>query len=219
MNDYDEYDNKEYSHIGSYRFLRQQLKSNQHAEKNSSLPWHQTQHSLPCSYQTLNYSANNSWKPQTRHFASFPLSPEEIISKKKYSSSKFIQHQLFGILFYSFRGFIVKQRFIIFIPTYPTPVEECSAKKILRKGRKGIAAEKNWAREEIETLITLWGSNEILYNVSFHLSKDKQSAAVKQITEQWETNEENVSKKMVSLRSYYCQLRSQYKSVKNKERQ
>ena len=63
MNEYDEYDNKEYSHIGSYRFLRQQLKSNQHAEKNSSLPWHQTQHSLPCSYQTLNYLANDSWKP------------------------------------------------------------------------------------------------------------------------------------------------------------
>ena len=216
MNEYDEYDNEEDSYIGYNRFLLQQLKSNQHAEKNNSLSWHQTQHSLPCSYQTLNYSANNSWKPQTRHFASFPLSPEEIISKKKYSSSKFIQHQLFSILFYSFRGFIVKQRFIIFIPTYPTPVEECSAKKILRKGRKGIAAEKNWAREEIETLITLWGSNEILYNVSFHLSKDKKSAAVKQITEQWETNEENFSKKMASLRSYYCQLRSQYKSAKTK---
>ena len=63
MNEYDEYDNKEYSYTGSYRFLQQQLKSNQHAEKNSSLPWHQTQHSLPCSYQTLNYSANDSWKP------------------------------------------------------------------------------------------------------------------------------------------------------------
>ena len=93
------------------------------------------------------------------------------------------------------------------------------SKKNIEEGRKEIAAEKNWAREEIETLITLWGSNEILYNVSFHLSKDKKSAAVKQITEQWETNEENVSKKMVSLRSYYCQLRSQYKSAQNKERQ
>ena len=29
-------------------------------------------------------------------------------------------------------------------------------------------------------------------------------------------NEENVSKKMASLRSYYCQLRSQYKSAKTK---
>ena len=90
----------------------------------------------------------------------------------------------------------------------PTPVEECSAKKISRKGRKGIAAEKNWTREEIETLITLWEGNEILYvSLSDYLNKDKK-AAVKQIAEQLETNEENFSKKMASLRSYYCQLRS-----------
>ena len=82
MNEYDEYDNEEDSYIGYNRFLLRQLKSNQHDEKNNSLSWHQTQHSLPCSYQTLNYSANNSWKPQTRDFASSPLSPEEIISKK-----------------------------------------------------------------------------------------------------------------------------------------
>ena len=110
MNEYDEYDNEEDSYIGYNRFLLQQLKSNQHAEKNNSLSWHQTQHSLPCSYQTLNYSANNSWKPQTRHFASSP----SIITgrndiKKKYSSSKFKQRQLLGILFSGFRGFIVKQ--------------------------------------------------------------------------------------------------------------
>ena len=33
MNKYDEYDNEEYSYIGHNRFLLQQLKSNQHAEK------------------------------------------------------------------------------------------------------------------------------------------------------------------------------------------
>ena len=92
------------------------------------------------------------------------------------------------------------------------------SKKNIEEGRKEIAAEKNWAREEIETLITLWEGNEILYNVSLsdYLNKDKKSAAVKQIAEQLETNEENVSKKMASLRSYYCQLRSQYKSAKTK---
>ena len=52
-----------------------------------------------------------------------------------------------------------------------------------------------------------------------NLNKDKKSAAVKQIAEQLETNEENVSKKMTSLRSYYCQLRSQCKSAKTKRRQ
>ena len=100
----------------------------------------------------------------------------------------------------------------------PTPAEECTAKKISRKGRKEMAAEKNWTREETETLITLWEGNEILYNVSLsdYLDKDKKSVAVKQIAEQLETNEENVSKNMASLRSYYCQLRSQYKSAKTK---
>ena len=60
------------------------------------------------------------------------------------------------------------------------------SKKNIEEGRKEIAAEKNWAREEIETLITLWEGNEILYNVSLsdnnkdnHLNKDKKSAAVK----------------------------------------
>ena len=60
MDEYDEHNNEEDSYIGYKRFLLQQLKSNQHAEKNNSLSWHLTQHSLTCSYQTLNYSANNS---------------------------------------------------------------------------------------------------------------------------------------------------------------
>ena len=90
-------------------------------------------------------------------------------------------------------------------------------KKISRKGRKGIDAEKNWTREEIETLTILWEGKEILYvSLSDNLNKDKKSAAVKQIAEQLETNEENVSKKMTSRRSYYCQWRSQYKSAKTK---
>ena len=54
-----------------------------------------------------------------------------------------------------------------------------------RKGGKGIAAEKNWTREETETLMTLWEGCKILYNVSLseYLNKDKKSAAVKQIAE------------------------------------
>ena len=41
MNEYDEYDTEEDSYIGYNRFLLQLLKSNQHAEKNNSLSWHQ----------------------------------------------------------------------------------------------------------------------------------------------------------------------------------
>ena len=51
---------------------------------------------------------------------------------------------------------------------------------------------------------------------TFYLNKDKKSAAIKQIAEQLETNEENVSKKRARLKSYYCQLGSQYKSAKTK---
>ena len=109
MNEYDEYDNKEYSYTGSYRFLQQQLKSNQHAEKNSSLPWHQTKQSLPCSYQTLNYSANDSWKPPKLGILRHLRYHRKKRYQKKYNSSKFKQRQLFGILFPSFRGFIAKQ--------------------------------------------------------------------------------------------------------------
>ena len=53
MNEYDEYDNEEDSYIGYNRFLLQQLKSNQHAEKNNSLSLHETQHSLLSSYRYL----------------------------------------------------------------------------------------------------------------------------------------------------------------------
>ena len=46
----------------------------------------------------------------------------------------------------------------------------------------------------------LWEGNKILYNVSLsdYLNKVKKLAAVKQISEQLEANEENISKKMAS---------------------
>ena len=128
MNEYDEYDNEEDSYIGYNRFLLQQLKSNQHAEKNNSLSWHQTQHSLPCSYQTLNYSANNSWKLQTRHFASTPLSPEEIISK---TSAVAVNPNSV-----SFSAFSSWSNNDSSSSHPPTPVEECSAKKNIEEGKE-----------------------------------------------------------------------------------
>ena len=50
--------------------------------------------------------------------------------------------------------------------THPHLLKNVQQKKYRGKRRKGIAAEKNWTREEIETLIMLWEGNEILYNVS-----------------------------------------------------
>ena len=133
MNEYNEYDNEEHSYIGYNKFLLQQLKSNQHAEKNNFLSSHQTQHSLPCTYQTLNYSANNSQKPQTKHFTSSPLSPEETVSKTitvainsniasfSASSSQLSEDSLSNNDSSS-------------SPT-PKPAEECSTKKY--RGREG----------------------------------------------------------------------------------
>ena len=143
MNEYDEYDNEEDSYIGYNRFLLQQLKSNQHAEKNNSLSWHQTQHSLPCSYQTLNYSANNSWKPQTRHFASSPLSPEEIISKK---STVAVNSN--SVSFSKLSSQVSEESLSnnCASSSHPrTPVEECSAKKNIEEGK-----DRNCRGEELD---------------------------------------------------------------------
>ena len=88
------------------------------------------------------------------------------------------------------------------------------------RGREG--KELPWRRigleKRLKRLLRFGEVNKMLYNVSLsdYLNKDKKSAAVKQIAEQLETYEENISKKMHSLRSYYCQLRSQYKGAKTK---
>ena len=64
----------------------------------------------------------------------------------------------------------------------------------------------------------LWKGNKILYNVwlSDYLNKVKKLGAVKQIAEQLEATEENISKEIARRKSYYCRLRSQYKSAKTK---
>ena len=91
---------------------------------------------------------------------SSPLSPEEIISKK---STVAVNS---NSVIFSLSSSQVSEDSLSDKDSSsshpPTSVEECSATKILRKGRKGIPAEKNWTREEIETLITLWGDNKIL---------------------------------------------------------
>ena len=55
------------------------------------------------------------------------------------------------------------------------------SKKNIEKGKERDCLEKNWTREEMETLITLWEGSEILQNVSLldYPSKNKKSTAVK----------------------------------------
>ena len=78
-----------------------------------------------------------------------------------------------------------------------------------KKGRKGIIFEKNWTSEEIETLIRLWRSKEVLYDVSSkdYLDKQKKYLALKEIANIIGTSSDAVLKKMNSLRSYYGHVR------------
>ena len=120
MNEYDEYDNEEDSYIGYNRFLLQQLKSNQHAEKNNSLSWHQTQHSLPCSYQTLNYSAKKSTVAVNSNGVSFWASSSQVSEDSLSNNDSSSSH-------------------------IPAPVEECSAKKNIKEEK-----ERNCRGEELD---------------------------------------------------------------------
>ena len=45
--------------------------------------------------------------------------------------------------------------------------------------------------------------------------REKRSKAMKDIAEKLETTEEAVSRKMASLKSYYCELKQSYKAAKN----
>ena len=89
----------------------------------------------------------------------------------------------------------------------PVQLREKQLKK--KKGRKGIIFEKNWTSEEIETLIRMWRSKEVLYDVSSkdYLDKQKKYLALKEIADIIGTNSEAVLKKMNSLRSYYGHVR------------
>ena len=169
------------------------MKSNQHAEKNNSLSWHQTQHSLPCSYQTLNYLTNNSWKPQTRHLASSPLSQEEIIKKKKIvavnsnsvnssaSSSQVWQDSLWN------------NDSSCSHP--PTPWRICSTKKMKNVQQKKYREEIGLGKR-LKHLLRF--RNVTKYCIRFHCqtTKIKSRLLLNKIAEQLPTNEKNVSKKI-----------------------
>ena len=67
-------------------------------------------------------------------------------------------------------------------------------------------------------LISMWEQKEELYNAASpdYSIREKRSKAIKEIAEKLETTEEAVSRKMASLKSYYCQLKQSYKAAKTK---
>ena len=72
--------------------------------------------------------------------------------------------------------------------------------------------------DEIMQLISMWEQKEELYNAASpdYSIHEKRSKAIKKIAEKLKTTEEDVSRKMASLKSYYFQLKQSYKAVKTK---
>ena len=95
-----------------------------------------------------------------------------------------------------------------------------NSKSKAKHGRKGIINEKQWRSDEIMQLISMWEQKEELYNAASpdYSIREKSSKATKEIAEKLETTEEAVSRKMASLKSYYCQLKQSYKAAKAKSR-
>ena len=93
-----------------------------------------------------------------------------------------------------------------------------NSKSKVKRGRKGIINEKQWRLDEIMQLISMWEQKEELYNAASpdYSILEKRSKAIKEIAEKLETTEEAVSRKMASLKSYYCQLKQSYKAAKTK---
>ena len=87
-----------------------------------------------------------------------------------------------------------------------------------KRERKGIINEKQWRSDEIMQLISMWEQKEELYNAASpdYSIREKRSKALKEIAEKLGTTEEALSRKMASLKSYYCQLKQSYKAAKTK---
>ena len=85
-----------------------------------------------------------------------------------------------------------------------------------KRGRKGLNLEKTWSSEEIEMLIRLWAERPVLYNSSLpeYMDKTKRQLALREIGIQMALEENIISKKMSSLRTYYANLRSNYLASK-----
>ena len=84
----------------------------------------------------------------------------------------------------------------------------------VKRGRKGLATERTWAHDEKVQLIDLWGQREILYNSSHkdYSNKLKKDQLMAEIATEMNLDKEVIAKQMVSLKSYYGQLKSKYEA-------
>ena len=82
-----------------------------------------------------------------------------------------------------------------------------------KKGRKGVVSEKQWTNEEVERLINIWSTKEVLYNVANadYMDKNKKQIALREISTEMNIPEPFIQKKMHSLRPYYGSLKHNFK--------
>ena len=71
------------------------------------------------------------------------------------------------------------------------------------------ACDKVWTNDEVELLLRLWEENESLYKKDDpdYLDSNKRSVIINAMADQLKTTPNEVSKKIRSLQSYYCQQR------------
>ena len=133
---------------------------------------------------------------------------------KIYCSSNFKQRQILGIV----KQRIHSQTMIHHLHTLLHLLKNFQQRKYRGREGKELTERRIGLGKRLKHFLRFWKLTKccIMFHCQTYLNKDKKLAAVKQIAEQLETNEENISKKLASLRSYYCQLRSQYKSAKTK---
>ena len=68
-----------------------------------------------------------------------------------------------------------------------------------------MVSEKQWTNEEVERLINIWSTKEVLYNVANtdYMNKNKKQIALREISTEINIPEPFIQKKMHSLRTYY----------------
>ena len=88
----------------------------------------------------------------------------------------------------------------------------------LKRKRKGLTSERQWSPDETLELIDLCASRSILFNAADlrHLDGSFRENLLKEMSSVQAIPQEDIARKMVSLNSYYGQLRGKHDATKRK---
>ena len=72
-----------------------------------------------------------------------------------------------------------------------------------------------WTNAKTESLVSLWQEQPILFNSTAegYFDKNKKQLIVATIADKLSVTENDLTKKMKSMHSYFCQLRNQQRNV------